>query len=289
LIAELKLEPLGFEGGWFKETVRSEPIEPSYVGLERSLHTAILYMLTPDTRGLLHRLRYGEVYHFYQGDPVDLVLLFDGGHTEHVVLGHDIAAGQRVQHFVPAGVWQGSRVQPGGRYGLMGTTMAPGFDLQDFELGDREALCAAWPEAKSWIELLTPDVRRTPHWELVAATRDLLFAELRSIEALAAGTRSVVDPSWPRGIRDEGSLRKELDGLALDQARRGWGSWYVVRRSDRRLLGTASFQGPPREGAVQMTLTLPSASAPELQDLEAVMRALALADGRVRTVDLRED
>ena len=290
LIELLGLEPLGFEGGWFKETIRCDPSGPTWTDLDRSLHTAILYLLTPDTRGLMHRLRFGEVYHFYHGDPVDLVLLHEGGHVEHVVLGPDVFGGQKVQHHVPAGVWQGARVQPGGRYGLMGTTMVPGFDLRDFELGDREQLRSAWPEAQAWIDELTPHIRRTTRFELVAATRDLLHAELRSVEALAAGTRSRAAADW-RGLgRDQAVLRAENERLEAGPEQRRWWTWYVVRRSDRRLLGTAGFEGPPRAGRVRLRLGLTAeATKSDAGEVEASMRALALEDHRVRQVELAPD
>ncbi|MEM9113697.1 MAG: cupin domain-containing protein [Myxococcota bacterium] len=283
LIAALGLEPLGFEGGWFRETVRfNSEAPPSFAGLERSLHTAILYMLTPDTRGLMHRLRHGEVYHFYMGDPVDLVLLHGAGQIEHVVLGHDLAGGQRLQHHVPAGVWQGSRVRPGGRFGLMGTTMAPGFDLRDFELGDRESLSKYWPGASPWLRELTPDVQRTERLELVAATRDLLHAELRSPEALAAGTRGVVGPDWPPGPWDLDRLRREIAHLEAGPEQRAWWSWYVIRRSDRRLVGTGGFRGPPEEGQVHVETML---LFHELRDeVVEALRRIALRDPRVREV-----
>jgi len=147
----LKMQPLPVEGGYFVETYRSKftlaqsSLPSSYPG-ERSMSTAIHYMLTPDTFSAMHRLRGDEVYHFYLGDSVEMLLLKADGTAEAVLLGQDIATGMRLQHVVPAGTWQGSRLAPGGKYALMGTTMAPGFDPQDYEPGRRDQLSARYPQ-----------------------------------------------------------------------------------------------------------------------------------------------
>ena len=156
----LKLESLPIEGGYFVETHRSKltlgpsSLGPAFSG-ERPVSTAIYYMLTPDTFSAMHRLKSDEVFHFYLGDPVEMLMLKPGGTAEALLLGHDILAGMRLQHGVPAGTWQGSRLAPGGKFALMGTTMAPGFDPQDFELGKRDDLSAQYPNYAPLIAFLT--------------------------------------------------------------------------------------------------------------------------------------
>ena len=156
----LGLEPLPEEGGYFAETYRS-PVSlaadclPHTYADPRSLATAIYYLLTPDTFSALHRLPGDEVYHFYLGDPVELVLLRPDGQGEVVALGHDLAAGMQVQAVAPGGVWQGSRLVDGGRFALLGTTMAPGFAFDDFQLADRTALLSAYPAFAAHIRALT--------------------------------------------------------------------------------------------------------------------------------------
>lgn len=156
----LKLQPLHPEGGYFSEVYRSEftlsrtAVPPGYSG-ERALSTAIYYMLTPDTFSAIHRLKGDEIYHFYLGDPVEILLLKPGGRAETVLLGQHIVSGMRVQQAVSAGVWQGSRLVPGGRFALLGTTMSPGFDPADFELGKRDELSARYPDSAALIALLT--------------------------------------------------------------------------------------------------------------------------------------
>lgn len=147
------------EGGFFAETWRSPHLLPAgalpgYAGA-RALGTAIYYLLTPDTFSEMHRLRSDEVFHFYLGDPVEMLQLAPGGAGRVVRLGADLAAGQRPQALVPAGVWQGSRLVPGGRYALLGTTVAPGFEPEDCERGTRAELAAGWPEHAGLIAALT--------------------------------------------------------------------------------------------------------------------------------------
>ncbi len=159
VIALLGLEPHPTEGGRFAETYRSGRLIPqpalpdAYVG-ERSFSTAIYYLITPDSFSALHLLPGEEVFHFYLGDPVETLLLGpEGGVTLHR-LGTDLASGERPQLVVPGGVWQGSRLLPGGRYALLGATMAPGFDFRDYHHGDADVLTARFPEAAHRIRQL---------------------------------------------------------------------------------------------------------------------------------------
>ena len=161
LIRLFDLKPLPLEGGYFRETYRSADILPAAVlpsdrySTDKSAGTAIYYLLTPDTFSALHRLPTDEVYHFYLGDPVELLLLHAGGRVERVTLGPDLQGGQHVQFVVPHGAWQGSRLRDGGRFALLGTTMAPGFQPSDYEGGDRDALVNAYPQAAEAIQRLT--------------------------------------------------------------------------------------------------------------------------------------
>ena len=114
----LKLEPHPIEGGQFVETYRSKdvlradalpPTHSGHTGHDghggsRLLATAIYYMLTPDTFSALHRLPGDEIFHFYLGDPVEMLMLKPDGSAEAVILGQDIAAGMQLQHTVPGGV-----------------------------------------------------------------------------------------------------------------------------------------------------------------------------------------
>jgi uncharacterized protein len=156
----LKLEPHPIEGGYFVETYRSKDMLPGDAlprayPHARSLGTAIYYLLTPDTFSALHRLPGDEIFHFYLGDPVEMLLLEPDGTGHAVLLGQDISAGMRPQHTVSGGTWQGSRLIPGGKFALLGTTMSPGFDPADYETGKRLELSASYPSYAPLIMLLT--------------------------------------------------------------------------------------------------------------------------------------
>ena len=160
LIKMFDMKLLPGEGGYYSETYRSNhkmpgSSLPEEYDSERSLGTAIYYMLTPDTKSLLHRLPTDEIFHFYLGDPVMVLHLYPDGSSGTVILGQDINEDQSVQVKVPKGVWQGSCLIEGGKYALMGTTMSPGFDFADNEIGDREDLTNLYPSQKELIGKLT--------------------------------------------------------------------------------------------------------------------------------------
>ena len=162
LMQHFNLEPLPIEGGHFRQTYQAgESILgealPARYGRSKVAGTAIVYLLTPapDSFSALHHLPTDEIYHFYLGDPVELLLLHPHGRSEQISLGQDILNGQYVQFVVPRGVWQGSRLMPGGRFALLGTTMAPGYDDEDYVGGEREALIAQYPDQAEQIRQLT--------------------------------------------------------------------------------------------------------------------------------------
>jgi len=160
VIRRLNLQPHPKEGGFFRETYRAaEAILPSalatgYAG-PRNHSTAIYYLLTPGTFSALHRLRSDEIFHFYLGNPVRMLQLGPDGKGQTVVLGPDVLGGQQVQVVVPRGVWQGSMLEPGGSFALLGCTVAPGFEYADYESGDRDALIKQYPEFSDMIRRLT--------------------------------------------------------------------------------------------------------------------------------------
>lgn len=161
LIELLRLVPLPVEGGYFRQTYHADQLVsrtalPDRYTHDKAVASAIYYLLHDDHVSVLHRLLTDEVYHFYLGDPVEMLLLYPDGSHAVQILGPDLEAGHSVQFVAPAGVWQGSRVVDGGRYALLGTTMAPAFDQSDFELGDRAVLIGMYPEAATLITALTP-------------------------------------------------------------------------------------------------------------------------------------
>jgi predicted cupin superfamily sugar epimerase len=162
LIRHFDLKPLPVEGGFFTQSYRAtdtlpQHVLPSRYSSARSFGSAIFYLLTPDPDvfSALHRLPTDEIYHFYLGDPVEMLLLHPDGTSQRVILGQDILNGQNVQFAVPHGVWQGSHLIAGGRFALMGTTMAPGYDNSDFIGGERAVLQAQYPDQAELISQLT--------------------------------------------------------------------------------------------------------------------------------------
>ncbi len=152
--------PLPREGGFYAESYRSTEILlpdrlPTRYPGERSLATAIYFLLTQDSFSALHRLASDEIWHFYLGDPVQMLQLHEPAGGKVVVLGTDFDRGMRPQVVVPRGTWQGARLMPGGNFALLGATVSPGFEFADFELGQREPLLAAYPEFSALIAALT--------------------------------------------------------------------------------------------------------------------------------------
>jgi len=157
----LGLVPHPREGGWYIRTYESnEMVSPAcfrdgrYKG-ERRTGTAIYYLLEHDTFSEMHRLQSDEVFHFYAGDSVEMLQLEESGRGSVVHLGVQLDAGERPQIVVPRGVWQGCRLRPGGKWALLGCTVSPGFEFEDYEAGHREQLSAQWPAYRDLIEALT--------------------------------------------------------------------------------------------------------------------------------------
>lgn len=138
LIGHFGLRPLPVEGTLFAPTYRGAAGESSAM--------LGLYCNEPLSLSLFHRLAVDEVWHFYGGDPLRLVLLHADGRCQDVVLGGHPLAGERVQFVVPAGCWQAGHLMAGGRYALFGCTLAPGFDSAMFEGGTRGELLARYPQ-----------------------------------------------------------------------------------------------------------------------------------------------
>src|SRR5262245_14356350 len=160
IIERLKLVPLTIEGGYFRETYRAPLSVPagalprSYNG-DRNVSTAIYYLLTPNTFSAIHVVKSDEVFHFYAGDAVEMLQLGPDRNARVVIMSNDLAAGHEPQLVVPAGIWQGCRLVLGGKWALMGCTVAPSFDYSDFALADRAELVAMHPEHVELIEALT--------------------------------------------------------------------------------------------------------------------------------------
>ncbi|MGW7263189.1 cupin domain-containing protein [Streptomyces sp. NPDC054842] len=151
LVRHYGLEPIPREGGRFRQTWAG-PERPD----GRPEGTAIVALFTgePDDFSALHRLPSDEIWHFYLGDPLDMLLLAPDGGVRSVVLGPDLPGGQHPQYTVPAGTWMGARVAQGGAWSFLGCTMAPGFTYEGYEHGDAGELTARYPAEAARITAL---------------------------------------------------------------------------------------------------------------------------------------
>jgi predicted cupin superfamily sugar epimerase len=157
----LGLVPHPREGGFYIRTYESAEMVPANAFADgrypssRHTGTAIYYLLEPETFSEMHCLKSDEIFHFYAGDPVEMLQLHAGGKGEIIRIGNRLDQGERPQVVVRCKVWQGSRLAPGGQWALLGCTVSPGFEFDDYETDTREALCAEWPDFSRLIRELT--------------------------------------------------------------------------------------------------------------------------------------
>jgi uncharacterized protein len=148
------------EGGYFLETYRAEQTLLTSRG-ERPASTAILFLITEASVSRLHRLASDELWVYQGGEPLELVTIAPDGALLRRVLGDLEGRGLLPQALVRACCWQGARLAGGSHvpaeraWALVSCVVTPGFDYSDFELGEREALLAAYPHHRALIEQLT--------------------------------------------------------------------------------------------------------------------------------------
>lgn len=147
LISLLSLVPHP-EGGHFKETYRSQHrVNREGDAVSRSASTAIYYLLRGRERSTWHRIRSDEMWHFYDGVPLRIYVLEPDGGLSVLTLGHPLRhEGAQFQALVPAGRWFAAECEEPEGYSLVGCTVAPGFEFEEFEIGDESLLKQDWPE-----------------------------------------------------------------------------------------------------------------------------------------------
>ena len=148
------------EGGYYKEVYRSKGFTEMTFGdsdekVSRSFATSIYFLLASESFSAFHRIRQDEIWHFYEGSPIELFTLNPSGKLSRIVIGANIEKGEYRQYVVPAGDWFASRVLEKNNYSLVACVVAPGFDFKDFELGNREDLIRKFPEHRKVIQELT--------------------------------------------------------------------------------------------------------------------------------------
>jgi predicted cupin superfamily sugar epimerase len=157
-IEKLQLAPHP-EGGYFRQTYRSDMMIPreSLPGFSgsRSASTAIYFLLEGENFSAFHRLRSDEVWHFYFGSPVIVDVIDPQRDYCSFRLGSDPDAGEAFQAVVKAGCWFASHVADWKSFAVVGCTVAPGFDFEDFEIAKRAELIARYPAHRAIINRLT--------------------------------------------------------------------------------------------------------------------------------------
>ncbi len=322
LAAHLGMAAIPHEGPLFVRTYEStEPfgtLPPRYAGT-RPAYNAIYALITPGNFSALHRLATDELWHFYRGSPLELLLLHPGGRSEIVIIGPDVLGGQHPQFRVPRGVWMGARLlapSPGG-YALIGNNLTPGFDYADYDPGYRAELIAAYPDRADIITGLTradsihrpadapsaPTARITnpsqPHYDQLLGPRyawmtgnfDSLLERAKT-ELAAAGLGAAT--ATPRRAIDLGAGRGQ-HALALAQA--GWEVAALEPCAPLREELLAHFAAHHQSVAASVTDILGWIAAPDaglwhailclgdtlchLPDLASVDRLLATAASRL--------
>ena len=152
LIEQLGLEAHE-EGGYFRRTFEAghrDKIDTEHG--PRFTLTSIYYLLTRESPTGHWHLNRSDILHFFHlGSPVTYYLIHPSGELETVVMGPDPAQGHLLQLAVRGGTWKASQL-PEGEYGLVSEAVAPGFEYEDMELGDREILLGKYPQHRAVIE-----------------------------------------------------------------------------------------------------------------------------------------
>lgn len=148
------------EGGFFKEVYRSE-LELSQAAMgglcsgKRNAATSIYFLITSDSFSSFHKIQQDEIWHFYEGATIDLHIISPAGVHRQIKIGAMPEKGELFQVTVPGNSWFAAKIEQEDSYALVGCTVAPGFDFDDFTLGRREELTRRFPEHSSLINSLT--------------------------------------------------------------------------------------------------------------------------------------
>lgn len=157
-ISALNLQPHP-EGGYFREVYRSAGVIaasglPTYFG-SRHFATSIYYLLGGKEFSAFHKLKSDEIWHYYDGCGLTLYVIQQDGTLITKMLGKHAGEGESLQQVIPANHWFAAKPADTHSYTLAGCTMAPGFDIMDFELGTFEDLAKQFPQHSAIIRLLT--------------------------------------------------------------------------------------------------------------------------------------
>lgn len=164
IIKKLNLQEHPYEGGNFRETYRSSDLVPydeplmtnQDIYLKKKLRPAsslIYYLLNKDQFSPIHRVKSDEIWHFYLGSPLIIYILGDKQYPTIVKLGNNLEDDNSCLHYViRKNSWFCAEVENKESFSLVGCTVSPGFDFEDFELGKKSELLTLYPQLESIIE-----------------------------------------------------------------------------------------------------------------------------------------
>ncbi|MEO2061544.1 MAG: cupin domain-containing protein [Christiangramia sp.] len=158
-IEKLQLQPHP-EGGYFREIYRSPEIIPkkalknNYSG-DRNVCTSIYFLLTSESFSAFHKIHQDEIWHFYQGSRISLQIISASGEHSEIMIGNNLQKNEHLQYVVPGGNYFAASVQEPDSFALIGCTVAPGFDFDDFYIPKREELLKKFPRHANVIHQYT--------------------------------------------------------------------------------------------------------------------------------------
>jgi predicted cupin superfamily sugar epimerase len=142
------------EGGYYRETYRSEVTTTNQSGNVRNVCTAIYFLLEEKDKSHFHRIQSDELWLFHLGEPVE-ILYISAGEIKSVTLGNNFQSGEVFSFRVPANTWFAAKIKTEKEFSLVSCTVSPGFDFADFELAPKEKLLLEYPHLKTIIEEFT--------------------------------------------------------------------------------------------------------------------------------------
>jgi len=144
------------EGGYFKETFRSEKVfhPEGFLG-ERNFATSIYFLLQKNNVSHFHRIKSDEIWYYHAGSPLHVYVIYPNGKLKELKIGPNLEDGEVLQAIVPANTIFGSTCT--NEYSLVGCMVSPGFDFNDFELFPTSQLLDLYPQHKTIIEVLSKE------------------------------------------------------------------------------------------------------------------------------------
>jgi len=148
------------EGGYYKEIYRSEELFkkgqlPQRYGGERNISTSIYYLLENDEFSAFHKLKSDEIWHFYKGSSATIYMIDEKGVLSEFFIGDNLDKNELLQVIIKKGTWFAVCINKPCSFILVGCTVAPGFNFDDFEIGKRDELLKLFPDLEKVITRLT--------------------------------------------------------------------------------------------------------------------------------------